>query len=74
MLLQLHSYIFYKETKFRPQQFQGIVCSQQTSSPQQLGRMKQDMHPHTNSLGQQLSRKPNSKGQQAKQEVSNTTN
>jgi hypothetical protein len=61
-------------TKFRPQQFRGIVCSQRTSPPQQLGRMKQDMHPHTNPLGQQLSCTSNSKGQQGKQEESNTPN
>jgi hypothetical protein len=46
-------------TKFRPQQCQGIVCSQQTTAPQQLGHKKQDT-PHISSLWPQLSHKLNS--------------
>jgi hypothetical protein len=46
-----HIYFFNNGTEFRPQQFRGIVYSQQTSSSQHLSRIKQDIHPHKIHLG-----------------------
>jgi hypothetical protein len=49
---------FNKETEFRPQQFQGIVCSQHSDQTQQLGCKTPHQQDEHKPLGSQESHKP----------------
>jgi hypothetical protein len=51
-------YFLNKETEFRPQQFQGIVCSQHSDKTQQLGCKTPHQQDEHKPLGSQESHKP----------------